>query len=122
MKSVRRLMVLVIDVQIGLGVSDVIRNFHEWRTSVNNNNVIVRFTASHNADYYTVEYRTDGDWMMDATRYPHNTQHNQQMVHITVEYTIDYDIRVVPWKDDFDQPGEPSQVFAVFTSCDQAPG
>ena len=36
--------------------------------SVDNNNVTVRFSAPHNVDYYTVEYRTDGDWMMDATR------------------------------------------------------
>ena len=92
--------------------------------SVDNNNVTVRFFAPHNADYYTVEYRTDGDWMTDATHYPHNTQQNQQMVHtsITVEYNIDYDIRIVPWKDDIDQPGEPSQVIDVFVSCDQAPG
>ena len=34
MKSVRRLMVLVIDVQIGLLVSVVTRNFHEWRPSL----------------------------------------------------------------------------------------
>ena len=89
---------------------------------VDNNNVTVRFPAPENADYYTVEYRTDGEWMMDATRYPHNTQQNQQMIHITIEYNIDYDIRIVPWKDDIDQPGNPSQVFDVYASCDQAPG
>ena len=32
---------------------------------VDNNNVTVRFLAPDNADYYTVEYRTDADWMMD---------------------------------------------------------
>ena len=90
--------------------------------SVDNNNVTVRFLAPHNADYYTVEYRTDAEWMMDATHYPHNTEQNQQMVHITVEYNIDYDIRIVPWKDDIDQPGEPSQVLDVFVSCYQVSG
>ena len=90
--------------------------------SVDDNNVTVTFPAPHNADYYTVEYRTGDDWMMDATRYPHNTQQIQQMVHITVVFNIDYDIRVVPWKDDLDQPGEPSQVLHVFASCDQATG
>ena len=90
--------------------------------SLDNNNITVRFSAPQNADYYTIEYRTDGDWMMDAIRYPHNTQQNQQIAHITVEYNIDYEIRIVPWKDDIDQPGEPSRVIDVFTSCDQAPG
>ena len=87
--------------------------------SVDSNNVTVRFLAPHNADYYTVEYRTDADWMMDATHYPHNTQQNLQMVHITVEYNVDYDIRIVPWKDDIDQPGEPSQMIDVFALCDE---
>ena len=87
-----------------------------------NNNVTLRFPALHNADYYTVEYRTDGDWMMDAIRYPHNTQQNQQMIHITVEYNIEYHIKIVPWKDDIDQPGEPSQVLDVFVSCDRTAG
>ena len=90
--------------------------------SVDSNNVTMRFPAPDNADYYNVEYRTDGDWMMDATHYPHNTQQNLQMVHITVEYDIDYDIRIVPWKDDIDRPGEHSQVIDVFVSCDQVPG
>ena len=90
--------------------------------SVDNNNVTVRFLPPRNTDYYTVEYRTEGDWMMDATHYPHNPQQNQQMVHITVEYNVDYEIRIVPWKDDIDQPGEPSQVIDVFALCDQAPG
>ena len=90
--------------------------------SLDNNNIVVRFPAPHNADYYTVEYTTDGDWMMDASRYPHNTQQNQQMVQITVEHNIEYEIRIVPWKDNIDQPGEPSRVIDVFTSCDQAPG
>ena len=88
--------------------------------SVDNNNVTVRFSAPDNADYYTVEYRTDVDWMMDTTHYPHNTQQNQQMVLITVEYDIDYEIRIVPWKDDIDQQGEPSQVIDVFVTCDEA--
>ena len=86
------------------------------------NNVTVIFPTPHNADYYTVEHRTDGDWMMDATRYPHNTQQSQQMVHITVVFDIEYNIRIVPWKDDLDQPGEPSQVIEVLITCDQAPG
>ena len=90
--------------------------------SRSHNNVTMSFPALHNADYYTVEYRTDGDWMMDAARYQHNTEQSQQMVHITVEYNIDYDIRIVPWKDDIDRPGEPSQVLDVLASCDQAPG
>ena len=83
--------------------------------SVDNNNVTVRFSAPPNTDYFTVEYRTDGDWIMDAIRYPHNTQQNQQIAHIiSVTYNIDYDIRIVPWEDDMDQPGEPSQVLHVF--------
>ena len=86
--------------------------------SVDNNNVIVTFSAPLNADYFTVDYRTDGDWMMDATRYPHNTQQNQQIVDITFENNIDYDIRVVPWMEEFDQPGEASQVLYVFVPCD----
>ena len=88
--------------------------------SVDDNNVTVTFSASHSADYYTVEYRTDGDWMMNATRTPHNTQQSQQVVHITVEFNIDYDVLIVPWKDDIDRPGEPSQILHVFASCDQA--
>ena len=64
--------------------------------SRSHNNVTMSFPAPHNADYYTVEYKTDGDWMMDAARYQHNTQQDQQMVHITVEYNIDYNIRIVP--------------------------
>ena len=90
--------------------------------SVDNKNVTMRFSAPDNADYYTVEYRTDADWMMDTTHYAHNTQQNQQMIHITVEYNIDYNIRIVPWNDDIDQPGEPSQVLDVFALCVQVPG
>ena len=89
--------------------------------SMDNNNVTVRFSAPRHTDYYTVEYRTDADWMMDTTRYPNNHQQNQQMVHITVDYNVDYEIRIVPWKDDLDQPGEPSQVIGLFISCDQVP-
>ena len=84
------------------------------------NNVTVIFSAPHNADYYTVEYRTDGEWMMDATRYPSNTEQNQQMLHITVEFNIDYDIRIVPWENDIDRPGEPSQMTHVFVRCGQS--
>ena len=90
--------------------------------SVDNNNVTVRFLPPRNTNYYTVEYRTDADWMMDATHYPHNPQQNQQMIHITVDYNVDYEIRIVPWKDDIDRPGEPSRVIGVYASCDQAPG
>ena len=88
--------------------------------SWSSNNVTVFFDVPHNADYCTIEYKTDGAWMMGATRYPRNTQPNKQSAHLIVEFNIGYHIRAVPWIDDIDLPGEPSQVLDVLVLCDQA--
>ena len=89
-------------------------------SSWSSNNVTVTFHVPHNADYCTIEYKTDGAWMMEATRYPRNTEPNQQSAHLIVEFNISYHIRAVPWIDGTDQPGEPSQVAPVFAICGQS--
>ena len=77
-----------------------------------NDSRFVHFVAPRNADYYTVEYKTDDDWMM-MTRY----QTNASVIVMNVEYNIDYPIRIVPWMNGFDQPGESSQVIGL-EQCD----